>query len=88
MSDPGPQGWLAQNIVPIVSGVTTLVVGSLEYLRRRIDILFAKQASFVTREELEKILLITTESNERKHGQNLNSIDRLTQRIDRVLERL
>lgn len=82
MSDPsGTENWLVEAILWVMGLIVTFVGGSSEYNRRKL-------AKCVTREELATILKESVDENNLKHQQNLNALNNLSLRIDRLLERL
>jgi hypothetical protein len=88
MTEPPSGNWLLDHILEMYVGINTMIAGALEYMRRRIDAVRDRQGEFVTRAELSEMLENERDDSARKHSDNIRVIENLSQRIDRVLERL
>ena len=77
----GADNWLIEAVLWVIGTVVTFLGGSFEYNRRKL-------AKCVTREELAGLMDKADEESNLKHTQNLNALNNLSLRIDRLLERL
>jgi hypothetical protein len=88
MAEPQQSNWIVQVFVGTLSTFVAVIGGILKYFQNKLDKLEDRQKGFLTREELEVILYEYQQENKAKHEQNIQVMNNLTQRIDRVLERL
>jgi hypothetical protein len=80
MANGDSPSWIIEAVIWLLSAL-----GLFEYNRRRVDKIIAKQAEFVTREELAALRAENIADANLKHQQNLTAITNLSVRIDTFL---